>query len=125
MLAEAGIPLGNQTVLLKGVNDNLDVMKALMTGLLKIRVKPYYIHQMDLVRGTSHFRTTVNCGLDIMGAIRGHLSGLATPYYVIDLPGGKGKVPMLPEYSKSEEGKLLLKNYLGEIVEYRDPVVSA
>ncbi|MBT0666415.1 KamA family radical SAM protein [Geobacter pelophilus] len=124
LLADAGIQLGNQTVLLKGVNDTPQVMKTLMTGLLKIRVRPYYIHQMDLVNGTGHFRTTVDCGIDIIGAIRGHISGLATPYYVIDLAGGKGKVPLLPEDVRREGDKLLLKNYMGEIVEYRNPLIT-
>jgi len=76
---------------------------------------------MDLVRGTGHFRTRVECGIVIMEALRGHLSGLATPYYVIDLPGGKGKVPILPEYLTRAGDQLLLRNYLGEVVEYRDP----
>jgi len=119
-LADVGIPLGNQTVLLRGVNDDLSVMKQLMQKLLTIRVRPYYIHQMDLVRGTSHFRTSVNQGLEIMAGLRGHTSGLANPYYVIDLPGGKGKVPMLPEDVKRNGKTLLLRNYLGEIVEYED-----
>jgi lysine 2,3-aminomutase len=117
-LADAGIPLGNQTVLLKGVNDDPAVMKRLMQLLLQIRVKPYYIHQMDLVKGTGHFRTTVAKGIEIMEGLRGHTSGLATPYYVIDLPGGKGKVPILPEYVRRERGRLLVRNYLGEEVEY-------
>lgn len=120
MLADSGIQLGNQTVLLKGVNDDPMVMKGLMTGLLQIRVKPYYIHQMDLVRGTGHFRTTVDCGITIMDSIRGHLSGLATPYYVIDLPGGKGKVPVLPRYMTRDGKRLSIRTYLGEIVEYND-----
>jgi len=121
MLADSGIQLGNQTVLLKGVNDDPSVMRELMTGLLKIRVRPYYIHQMDLVRGTGHFRTSVECGIGIMEALRGHVSGMATPYYVIDLPGGKGKVPILPEHVTRAGNQLLLRNYLGEVVEYRDP----
>jgi len=121
LLADAGIQLGNQTVLLKGVNDTPQVMSRLMTGLLKIRIKPYYIHQADLVRGTGHFRTTVDCGIGIMDAIRGNLSGLATPYYVIDLPGGKGKVPLLPGYSSRVGETLMLRNYKGETVEYKDP----
>jgi lysine 2,3-aminomutase len=95
-LADAGIPLGNQTVLLKGVNDNPEVMKELMQKLLTIRVRPYYLHQMDPVKGTGHFRTPVRKGLEIMAHLRGHISGMATPTYVIDLPGGKGKVPLLP-----------------------------
>lgn len=119
-LADAGIPLGNQTVLLRGVNDDPLVMKHLMQRLLAIRVRPYYIHQMDLVRGTGHFRTTVGRGIEIMAGLRGHTTGLANPYYVIDLPGGKGKVPVLPECVRREGGKLLLTNYLGEVVEYRE-----
>ncbi len=97
-LADAGIPLGCQTVLLKGVNDDPAVMKRLMQQLLAIRVKPYYLHQGDLVKGTGHFRTTVACGLEIMAALRGHTSGMGVPQYMIDLPGGGGKVPLLPEY---------------------------
>lgn len=120
ILADAGIPLGNQTVLLKGVNDHPAVMKDLMRGLLSIRVKPYYLHQMDLVRGTSHFRTSVKTGLGIMDSLRGHLSGLAVPYYVIDLPEGKGKVPLLPGHEISGDGLLKLRTYTGETVEYRD-----
>lgn len=120
MLADAGIPLGNQTVLLRGVNDEPLVMKSLMQKLLAIRVRPYYIHQMDLVRGTGHFRTKVEQGIQVMEALRGYTSGLAAPYYVIDLPGGKGKVPVLPEYLRREEGRLFVRNYLGEEVEYPD-----
>ena len=119
-LADAGLPLGNQTVLLKGVNDDLPVMKQLMQKLLAIRVRPYYIHQMDLVKGTGHFRTRVEQGLEIMAGLRGHTSGMAIPYYVIDLPGGKGKVPLLPDDVKMEKGRLFLRNYLGEVVEYPD-----
>ncbi len=119
-LADAGIPLGNQTVLLKGVNDHPEVMKRLAQRLLAIRVRPYYIHQMDLVQGTGHFRTKLAQGIGIMEALRGHTSGLAVPYYVVDLPGGKGKVPLLPEYVRRQGKKYLLRNYLGEIVEYRD-----
>ncbi|NWF92990.1 MAG: KamA family radical SAM protein [Syntrophaceae bacterium] len=119
-LADAGIPLGNQTVLLRGVNDDPEVMKKLMQKLLTIRVRPYYLHQMDLVEGTGHFRTTVEKGLEIMSALRGHTSGMATPYYVIDLPGGKGKVPILPGDVKRNGKRLFLRNYLGEVVEYPD-----
>lgn len=119
-LANAGIPLGNQTVLLRGVNDDPCTMTRLMQQLLTIRVRPYYIHQMDLVRGTRHFRTTVAQGIGIMEALRGHTSGMANPHYVIDLPGGKGKVPVAPDCVRRKNGKLLLTNYLGEIVEYAD-----
>jgi lysine 2,3-aminomutase len=119
-LADAGIPLGNQSVLLKGVNDEPEVMKRLMQKLLAIRVRPYYIHQMDLVKGTAHFRTPVGMGVKIMGGLRGHTSGLATPYYVIDAPGGKGKIPVLPENVEFRGHTLMLRNYLGERIEYRD-----
>ncbi|ACM21130.1 translation elongation factor P-lysyl-lysine 2,3-aminomutase [Geotalea daltonii FRC-32] len=119
-LADAGIPLGNQTVLLKGINDDPQVMKRLMQLLLKIRVKPYYLHQMDLVRGTAHFRTSIDRGLQIMEGLRGHTSGLASPYYAIDLEGGKGKVPLLPEYVRRDDDSLLIRSYRGEVVRYRD-----
>jgi lysine 2,3-aminomutase len=119
-LADAGIPLGNQTVLLRGINDDPSVIKRLMQLLLTIRVRPYYIHQMDLVRGTGHFRTPVKRGVEIMEGLRGHTSGLATPYYVIDLPGGKGKVPVVPPYLERHGERLLLRNYLGEKIEYED-----
>ncbi len=122
MLADAGIPLGNQTVLLAGVNDSIDVMRELMTGLLRIRVRPYYIHQMDLVRGTAHFRTPVSKGLEIVRGLRGHISGLAVPHYVIDLPGGKGKVAILPDCMEREGDLLYLMNYKGERIVYRDPI---
>lgn len=120
MLANAGIVLGNQSVLLKGVNDNLETMGELLKGLLAIRVKPYYLHQMDLVKGTSHFRTSVNVGLNLIGGVRGHISGLAIPHYVIDLPGGKGKVPLLPEDVKRVGDTLHIRTYRGEEVVYFD-----
>ncbi len=119
-LADAGIPLGNQTVLLAGVNDDHQVMKRLMQLLLTIRVRPYYIHQMDLVKGTAHFRVKLHKGIDIMARLRGHTSGLATPYYVVDLPGGKGKVPVLPDCVQKNGNTWLLRNYLGEVVDYVD-----
>ncbi|OHB25109.1 MAG: lysine 2,3-aminomutase [Desulfuromonadaceae bacterium GWB2_53_15] len=119
-LADAGIPLGNQTVLLRGVNDNVETMKYLMTGLLEIRVRPYYIHQMDLVRGTAHFRTPISKGLEIIRALRGHVSGMAVPHYVIDLPDGKGKVPILPDTVERSGDTIYLMNYQGEKIAYRD-----
>ncbi|MEI6205924.1 MAG: KamA family radical SAM protein [Desulfuromonadales bacterium] len=122
LLADAGIPLGNQTVLLKGVNDDAGIMGRLMTGLLGIRVKPYYLHQMDLVRGTAHFRTSVEKGLEIIRAMRGHVSGMAVPHYVIDLPGEKGKVAILPDDCERVGDMLLLRSYTGERVVYRDIV---
>jgi len=120
MLADAGIPLGNQTVLLKGVNDSIETMRALMTGLLAIRVRPYYLHQMDLVQGTAHFRTSVRTGLEIIRGLRGHVSGLAVPHYVIDLPGGKGKVAILTDDVKIHGNTLHLRTYTGERVTYED-----
>lgn len=120
-LADAGIPLGCQTVLLKGVNDNPSVMRTLMKKLLTIRVKPYYIHHPDFVRGTAHFRATIKEGLDIMKSLHGHASGLCVPQYMIDLPGGGGKVPLLPEYIKSvSDGKIMVENYKGEKFEYSE-----
>lgn len=119
-LADAGIPLGNQTVLLRGVNDDPAVMTRLMQRLLAIRVRPYYIHQMDLVQGTGHFRTKVERGLEIMAGLRGHTSGMATPYYVIDAPGGKGKIPLLPDGVSRDGDGWVLRNYRGETIEYED-----
>lgn len=114
LLADAGIPLGNQSVLLRGVNDNSLVMRQLVQKLLKVRVKPYYIYQADLVNGTEHLRTTVEKGLEIMDALRGWTSGLAVPYYVIDAPGGGGKIPLLPTYLHSlGNKKVVLHNYVG------------
>lgn len=120
LLADAGIPLGNQTVLLKGINDSVETMRNLMTGLLRLRVRPYYLHQMDLVQGTAHFRTSVRTGLEIMRGLRGHISGLAVPHYVIDLPGGKGKVAVLPDDVEIRGTTLLLRTYTGELVTYED-----
>ncbi len=120
LLTDAGIPLGNQTVLLHNVNDNIATMRELMIGLLKIRIKPYYLHQMDLVRGTAHFRTSVSKGLEIMNALRGHMSGLGIPHYVIDLPGGKGKAPLLPDNIRREGDLLQIKSYQGDVVVYHD-----
>ncbi len=120
-LADAGIALGNQTVLLQGVNDDPLVMKELMQRLLTIRVKPYYIHQLDLVRGTGHFRVPLVTGLAIMRGLRSHTSGMATPYYVIDLPGGKGKVPLVPEQVRWQGDSLIITTYQGETVAYPLP----
>ena len=117
-LADAGIPLGNQTVLLRGVNDDPEVMKRLMQRLLAIRVRPYYIFQADMVQGTDHFRTSVEEGIEIIRALRGHTSGLGVPAYVIDAPGGGGKIPILPDYLQSLGQNVVLKNYLGETYTY-------
>ncbi len=121
-LADAGIPLGNQTVLLKGVNDDPAVMKKLMQKLLAARVRPYYIYQADLVFGTEHFRTRVEKGLEIIKALRGFTSGLAVPHYVIDAPGGGGKIPLLPEYVKKiSDDEIVMQNYAGKIYRYKQP----
>ena len=117
-LADAGVVLGNQTVLLRGVNDDAEVMAALFRGLLRLRVRPYYLHQMDLVRGTGHFRTKVEQGIGILKALRGQVSGLAIPHYVIDLPGGKGKIPVLPDYVEKMGDELLIRTGAGELVRF-------
>jgi len=117
-LADAGIPLGNQSVLLRGVNDDPAVMKRLMQKLLAIRVRPYYLYQADMVQGTNHFRTSVEEGLEIIRALRGHSSGLGVPAYVIDAPGGGGKIPLLPDYLQSLGEEVVLMNYLGETYRY-------
>ena len=118
-LADAGIPLGNQSVLLKHVNDDADVMKALMQKLLMCRVKPYYIYQCDLISGSAHLRASVRKGLEIMEKLRGHTTGYAVPTYVIDAPGGGGKVPINPEYVLCRNaGRVLIRNFEGKIFEY-------
>jgi len=119
LLADAGCPIGNQSVLLKGVNDDPQVMKSLMIGLLKMRVRPYYIYMADLTKGATHFRTSVQTGLEIIKSIRGWTSGLAVPHLVIDAPGGGGKIPILPEYVKEyTENEIVLENYEGKIFKY-------
>ncbi len=118
-LSDAGIPLGCQTVLLKGVNDAPLVLKRLMRKLLTIRVRPYYLFQADLAKGTAHFRTPITKGLETISALQGHTSGLCVPHYAIDLPGGGGKVPLLPEYIVEEdEDNMFLMNYLGKKYAY-------
>ena len=107
-LADAGIPLGNQSVLLKHVNDDVDVMKALVQKLLMCRVKPYYLYQCDLISGSAHLRASVRKGLEIMEKLRGHTTGYAVPQYVIDAPGGGGKVPINPEYVLSRNADRVL-----------------
>ncbi|MBN2425742.1 MAG: KamA family radical SAM protein [Calditrichaceae bacterium] len=121
-LADAGIPLGSQTVLLKGINDKVETLKSLYHKLLKVRVKPYYLYQCDPVYGTSHFRTSVSKGLEMIEGLRGHTSGYAVPSYVIDAPGGGGKIPLLPEYVIGHEnGEIILRNYAGKLFRYTDP----
>jgi lysine 2,3-aminomutase len=121
-LADAGIPLGSQTVLLKGINDDPKVMVPLMHGLLKRRVKPYYLYQCDPIRGSHHFRTGVDKGLEIIGALRGHTTGYATPIFVVDAPGGGGKIQLAPNPIVGRDGDdLLLRNFEGNVYRYPDP----
>ena len=124
-LADAGIPLGSQTVLLKGISDDLETIKELMQRLIAIRVKPYYLYQADLISGTEHMRTTVECGLDILRGLQGHISGFAIPKFIIDLPGGGGKIALLPSDTVIEmnEIEVVVKNYENKI--YRYPQVRA
>ena len=120
-LADAGIPLGSQTVLLRGINDSVDTMKELMHRLLLARVRPYYIYQCDPIHGSGHFRTPIAKGLEIIQGLRGHTSGYAVPAYVVDAPGGGGKIPLLPDYVVGREGgDLILRNYEGHLFRYPD-----
>jgi lysine 2,3-aminomutase len=118
-LADGGFPLGSQTVLLKGINDNIPVMKDLMHRLLRMRVRPYYLYQCDLIPGSGHFRTTVKKGLEIIKGLRGYTSGYAVPTFVVDAPGGGGKIPLLPDYVvEHDDDRIVLRNYKGELCEY-------
>lgn len=119
LLAAAGIPLGSQTVLLAGVNDDKKILAGLLRGLVRMRVRPYYLHLLDRLPGTAHFQVPLSRALEIMAGLRGHLSGLAVPQMMIDLPGGGGKVPLLPEYVVGRRpGVILLRNFQGRIFEY-------
>ncbi len=121
-LANAGIPLGNQTVLLRGVNDCVHVMKKLMHELVRNRVRPYYIYQCDLSMGLEHFRTPVSKGIEIIESLRGHTSGYAVPTFVVDAPGGGGKTPVMPQYVISQSpDKVILRNFEGVITTYTEP----
>ncbi len=122
-LADAGIPLGSQTVLLKGVNDSVETMTQLVHRLLLMRVRPYYLYQCDPISGSSHFRTPVSKGLEIIEGLRGHTTGYAVPTLVIDAPGGGGKIPLQPQYVQGRDGDwLLLRNFEGKQYRYPDPV---
>jgi lysine 2,3-aminomutase len=122
MLADAGIPLNSQTVLLAGINDTVDTMTELVHHLLKMRVRPYYLYQCDPISGSSHFRTSVEKGLEIIRGLRGFTSGYAVPTYVIDAPGGGGKIPVMPEYVVGRESsEWFLRNYEGKTFQYPDP----
>jgi len=125
-LADAGIPLGSQTVLLRGVNDNVETMKTLVQGLLRIRVRPYYLYQCDPITGSAHFRTPVSTGLDIIRGLRGHTTGYAVPTYVVDAPGGGGKIPLQPDYVAGRDGQTLwLRNFAGQVYGYPDAAPAA
>jgi lysine 2,3-aminomutase len=122
-LADAGIPLGSQTVLLNRVNDSVEIMGRLMHNLMRMRVRPYYLYQCDPISGSSHFRTTVDKGLEIIQGLRGFTSGYAVPTYVIDAPGGGGKVPLMPNYCQGRDGcDMVLRNYEGKTYRYPDSV---
>jgi lysine 2,3-aminomutase len=122
-LADAGVPLGGQMVLLKDINDTPEAMKRLVLAQLRHRVKPYYLHQCDAIAGSGHFRTPVQTGLDLIRSLHGHTTGYAVPHYMIDAPGGGGKVPISPDYRQGRDGDdLLLANYAGHPYRYRDPV---
>jgi lysine 2,3-aminomutase len=122
MLANAGIPLGNQSVLLRGINDCIHVMKRLVQDLVKIRVRPYYIYQCDLSIGLGHFRTSVAQGIEIIEGLRGHTSGLCVPTFVVDAPGGGGKIPVMPDYTISQgHRRVVLRNFEGVITTYEEP----
>ena len=121
-LADAGIPLGNQSVLLRGVNDSVEIQKALVQKLLMCRVRPYYLYQCDLITGSSHLRTAVAEGVSIIEGLRGHTTGYAIPQFVIDGPGGGGKIPINPNYVvDSSAGRVTLRNFEGKIFDYPDP----
>lgn len=121
MLADAGCPVQNQAVLMKGVNDNAEILKELFQKLLKIRVKPYYLFMADETKGASHFRTSVEKGLEVIDKLRGHTSGLAIPHFVIDAPGGGGKIPLLPKYVlHQDDERIIMRNYKNDIYVYRN-----
>ena len=121
-LADAGIPLGNQTVLLRGVNDDTEIMKQLVHDLVRMRVRPYYIYQCDLSMGLEHFRTPISKGIEIIENLRGHTSGYCVPTFVVDAPGGGGKIPVMPNYVISQSPhKVILRNYEGVITTYTEP----
>jgi lysine 2,3-aminomutase len=118
LLADGGIPLGCQTVLLKGVNDDVEILKKLFLGLLRLRVKPYYLFQTDLTAGTSHFKVRTSVGIAIMRGLYGHISGMAVPTFALDAPGGKGKIPLTPSYIVESGDTLRFTNYRGESCRY-------
>jgi len=121
LLADNGVPVGNQMVIMKDINDDPVIVKELMQKLLKIRVRPYYMYMADETKGANHFRTSINTGLKISAALRGHTSGLAIPHFVIDAPGGGGKIPLLPNHVlHMDEEKIILRNYKGKVYSYKN-----
>ncbi|MBN1577216.1 MAG: KamA family radical SAM protein, partial [Chitinispirillaceae bacterium] len=125
-LADAGIPLGSQTVLLAGVNDSVDTMRTLFHGLLRMRVRPYYLYQCDPILGSGHFRTSVQKGIDIIRGLRGHTTGYALPTFVIDAPGGGGKIPVMPDHvTEHADGRVVLTNYNNDTFIYPDEKAAA
>jgi lysine 2,3-aminomutase len=121
-LTRAGVPLGNQSVLLAGINDSVTIQRKLVHDLVKIRVRPYYLYQCDLVEGAGHLRTSVSKGIEIMEGLRGHTSGYSVPTYVVDAPGGGGKIPVAPNYVLSQgPDKVILRNFEGFITTYSEP----
>jgi lysine 2,3-aminomutase len=121
-IADAGVPTGSQTVLIRGVNDDVDTMRRLAHGLLRLRVRPYYLYQCDPISGSEHLRTRVERGLDIIAGLQGHTTGYAVPTFVVDGPGGAGKIPLLPNALVGRDGDfLVLQNYAGELAAYPDP----
>lgn len=124
-LSKAGVPIGNQSVLLRGVNDDPDTMKELLHKLLMCRVRPYYLYQCDLIQGSSHLRTSIREGLEIMDQLRGYTTGYAVPQYVVDGPGGGGKIPLNPDYIVGQaDGRFILRNFRGDLFEYPEPSVA-
>jgi lysine 2,3-aminomutase len=124
-LADAGMPLGNQCVLLRGVNDDVRVMESLCRGLVRARVRPYYLFQCDLVPGVEHFRTPISKGIEIMEYLRGRVSGLAIPIYVVDTPGGGGKIPVAPTYMVSQSPThTVFRNFEGMLMSYPEPCLD-
>jgi lysine 2,3-aminomutase len=122
-LSRAGVPLGNQSVLLAGVNDSVNIQRELVQELVKMRVRPYYLYQCDLVEGSGHLRTSVSRGIEIIEGLRGHTSGFAVPTFCIDGPGGGGKIPLMPNYVISQApGKIVLRNYEGFLTTYTEPL---
>ncbi|MGB5848615.1 MAG: KamA family radical SAM protein [Ignavibacteriaceae bacterium] len=121
LLADNGVPVGNQMVIMKDINDDPPIVKELMQKLLKIRVRPYYMYMADETKGANHFRTSINTGMKIVEALRGHTSGLAIPHFVIDAPGGGGKIPLLPNYVlHMDEEKIILRNYQNKVYSYKN-----